>query len=879
MSNIAKRNLKLISVNIKNIEGMSTKLQFKSNLIVIYGYNRTGKTILIKCLRYAFQGFRKCGADLEKLIGDGTNGQIELLFEFKGILYKIIREVTESSESIRFLKSKIPYSDIKNLPAPKKRIIWSKINSEELIPKTSIKTRGDSTTIFSETLSELKLYPDIIDRLIALDNNQEFKNATESFGSKEGGGYENIKNLLYRDLKDKDDAIKDIIKHSDGTLKKLENQSFYINQDYQEFISEIKEVVNSKEIDIDNKNTLNNLIKTLKIEPTYNENLIEFKTALNTKQGDLENWKQKAEKLENLIPNKENNYEELRKLLESTKLKKLERTVESFIEDRKALEELQKRMAQIYRNIEDNPTKDTLKAISLDFSYLISEEVKKLLIIESLEEIVERDGLIAIPSLINQVIENFNDALKIFSRNKEILKKHKVDPKLITDILQNYRFQLEKIESPIIFEKNDKIYKLYGRVEEDEFSNKKNLNIYMQLEDLKEYVNEKEPLSIQQHLSPVKKSKAEAISKQIIKELSTEISEIIKDLEELQEIQSKLEPFKTSLNKSLDSFNEIISTLSLTGDVVSNWAEYITSQKSLAREFINKNLDVNTKIKADFDQLKESLLEIEKKYIELLKKDFTSIEQDYDVEASLNDNLMFLSEYISDFIGNCSNTIEIIKNLMNIILDKQEDYRTLCRNKELNEVLKNTIIPSIQIICSQIQGNIQLDKIEKKVMNDIKKHAEHFYHNITREGFLVLEKLSKNGRLFLKPYLKKSGGKKIEIMDSGPSGSEQASIAIGIMVALANIFNGFVVIDEVTDRFDGPTKPRFFRAIQNFSDKLFWIIVVKIDSSSKDVYTEFKQIRDYFPKADIFQTTKDGSQLTTSVHKIRSYEDLIIQED
>ncbi len=568
--------------------------------------------------------------------------------------------------------------------------------------------------------------------------------------------------MLYRDLKDKDDAINDIIKHSSTTLKKLERQNLLINQDYQEFIFMIKEALKSKEIEKENKDTLNNIIKTLKLEPTYKENLVEFKTALNTKQGDLEDWKKKAEKLVSVIPNKENNYEELRKLLESTKLKKLEAAVESFLEDRKAIEDLFKLIIQIYRNIEDTPTKETLEAISLDFSYLISEEVKELLKFESLEQIEDRDDLPAIhslPSLITPVIENFNDALKKFSRNKEILTKHKVDPMLIASTLQNYKNQLEKIKNPTIFDEKDKIYKLYGRVEEDEFSNKKELNIYIKLEDLKEYVKEKEPLSIQNHLSPVAKSKDEIIDEKIIKELSAEILEIINDLEELQEIQKNLETIKKNLNENLDSFNDIISTLSLTGDIVNNWKEHITSQKSITREFISKNLNIKAKTKADFDQLKEFLLEIEKKYTEVLKKDFASIEQEYDIELSLNDNLIFLFEYIRDFIDRSSNTIEIIKNLMNIISENQENYRSLCRNKELNEALKNTIIPSIQIICSQIQGNIQLDKIAKKVMKDIKKYAERFYHDITREGFLVLEELSKNERLFLKPYLKKSGGK------------------------------------------------------------------------------------------------------------------------
>jgi len=51
--------LTIISIKIENIEGMTIKkLDFKSKLVVIYGYNRTGKTILIKNFRYAFKGFR-----------------------------------------------------------------------------------------------------------------------------------------------------------------------------------------------------------------------------------------------------------------------------------------------------------------------------------------------------------------------------------------------------------------------------------------------------------------------------------------------------------------------------------------------------------------------------------------------------------------------------------------------------------------------------------------------------------------------------------------------------------------------------------------------------------------------------------------------------
>ncbi len=878
MNSVLKSSLKLVSLRVRNIEGMTATLVFNSNLIVIYGYNRTGKTILIRSLRYAFKGFKASGAKLSPILGDNTSGDIELVFDFKSVLYKINRELTKSNESIKFTKSKFSFVEYRDLPPPKRKSIWSSINSEELISKTSVKTRGTSSIIFTHTLNELKLYPEIIDRLIALDNNQEFKNATQSLSSREGGGFESIKELLYKDLKDKDDAIKDIIKYSAKTIQKLENQNVLIIQDYKTLMNDINQVITPKEITAEDKEDLNEIINVLKLNSSYDKNLKEFKLKLTNKQDSIEKEKKKAVRLETSIPNKEENYNGLRRLLETLKLKQLEDIVITFAKDKATINGLSSKINQIHRNIEDNPIRDSLDAISLDLLYLTSENIESLLERESLEKIDNQEILKSLPIQINKFIKNFNDALVLFNRNKELLTKHKIEPKQINNTISSYKSQLERIKNPIIFDKKDKIYTLYGRVEVDEVLEEKKLKIYMHLEDLKNYVREKEPLSIHHYISPAATSKNEEISEQAINELSLEISDIIKDLEELLEIQKNIEPIKSLLNKNLDEFNEIISTITNIDQIVSMWAEYITSQKSIAREFIYKNLAMKIKVRASFEEIGKNLVVIQEQYIEQLKNDFENLHLNYE-KATLFDNLQFIVKYLSEFIERSSDSIEIIKELITLVSDRQEDYRTLCRNKELNEKLKDIIIPSIQIISSQIQSNIQLEKIEEKVMNDIKKNAEHFYRVITREGFLVLEKFSDNGKIFLKPYIRKTGGTKLEIMDSGPSGSEQASIALGIMVALANIFNGFVVIDEVTDRFDGPTKLRFFEAIQNISSHLFWIIVVKIDSSQKDVDSEFRYIKNSFPYADIFQTTKDLKNLTTSVHKVKSYEDLVLQED
>ncbi|KKL97724.1 hypothetical protein LCGC14_1831540, partial [marine sediment metagenome] len=102
MSSVSEKNLRLVSVNIKNIEGLTTNLKFKSNLVIIYGYNRTGKTIFIKTLKYAFKGFRGQKIKLKEILGDKAASSILLVFEFSGRLYRIVREINSSEEYITF---------------------------------------------------------------------------------------------------------------------------------------------------------------------------------------------------------------------------------------------------------------------------------------------------------------------------------------------------------------------------------------------------------------------------------------------------------------------------------------------------------------------------------------------------------------------------------------------------------------------------------------------------------------------------------------------------------------------------------------------------------------------------------------------------------
>lgn len=221
--------------------------------------------------------------------------------------------------------------------------------------------------------------------------------------------------------------------------------------------------------------------------------------------------------------------------------------------------------------------------------------------------------------------------------------------------------------------------------------------------------------------------------------------------------------------------------------------------------------------------------------------------------------------------------MEIIGNFNEFLSENQETYKQLCKSLELNESLKNIIIPSIQVICAQIESNIQLDVIEEQVMTKIIKYAEHFYKEICKEGYLKFDKQTdRMGKIYLKPKIVSQEGRVINIADDMPSGSEQGSIALGIMVALAKLFNGFIVIDEVTDRFDYDSKQRFFDSIKNFSENLFWIIVLKVDARKEKIPEEFQDIRDFFSEALILQPVRRN--LKIQVKELKRFEDFTFKE-
>ena len=865
-------SLRPINIQIENISGMTATIPFDSNLVIIYGYNREGKTILIKCFNYVFNGFRpRNRVDLKHVLVDGTSGKILLTFTFKGILYRLTREITKIKEYVTFQRSNVSFQDYKTLPKVKKKLVFDGKNGIDIISRMEVLTKGASIDILPEELKKIKLHPEIIDRLIAIENIQEFKNATEKFGTT-GGGYEAIKDILHKDLKEKSDAIDRINKYTSKAVGKLESQKGIIYNKYTSFINDLKAVCKYNDGTLEYED----LINKLKLDNNYEDILKSVKSILKKDQEEYQVYRQTLETLRNNIPNKKDKYKELEDLLNSMDLNEVEEIVESHYKDVKLIKDLFSKLSQIHREIEINPPSDEIEEISIDFSTYFNDEVKDLVDGFNLDFVKEIEEILRIPEKINEYIKKFNEGITLYSKRKKILSKYNIEEKDVTNIIMSRESQLMRIKNPISFTQEDQIFNLYGKVGFDSIGNKV-LMLFMSLSELKEYINNNNPLNMDRNLLPVlTEDDDEEMAEEIIKELSKQIEESISELKDLKEALEKINQIESVLIKYLNDFEDDLKKIASTNETVDSWNGLISEQKTMARKFINKHSKKKT-TEADFEKINELLEKIESGFKKELRDEGSKIDFKMDEVKSLIESIIKYELYIEQEIKKKDRFLEIVTNFNEFLSENQETYKRLCKDTELNEALKDIIIPSIQIICAQIKSNIQLDEIERQVMNKIIKYAEHFYKEITKERFLKFEKfVDKSGKIYLKPRIITTDGRVIDLADDMPSGSEQGAIALGIMVALAKLFNGFIVIDETTDRFDYESKQRFFEAIKNYSEDLFWIIVLKVDTDSMRLLEEFQKIRDIFPNANILQPVR--RDLKIEVNKLDKFENWCYKE-
>ena len=571
-------------------------------------------------------------------------------------------------------------------------------------------------------------------------------------------------------------------------------------------------------------------------------------------------------------------YSDLEKYLSHLPLKQIVQAIELFIDSRGGIKLKYQGLNSIYRDMENTRKFEPIQKLSANFPNLSkSEETEENPLINILEEnnleIPQNSGFLSgVISEINSFITTFNNAGVLFSKFNTMLDQFQVKPENLSDHIKKYQDQLERIRNPVNFSKEDRLYPLFGHIEKS-LEGKSILKIFMPINDLNSYFESKNPVELDSFITPMSIKEEGKISEEVIKSLTDQIQKYIDDFKKMLEIQESLPEISTSLNESISQFESINEDMDKISNYFLNWNSFITENQTLAVNFIKKYLGKTPKSK-NFDSLHEILVEFQEKEIEHISTVFETYEGTYDEAETLNENLEGCIELIIEYVKYITGFLEKIDEVKDFILIKnQARYKTMCEKFILNCLIKNKIIPIMATICSRIKNNINVDSIEKKVMDSIIKYSQTFYHYITKEEFLILKKIEVDDKIYLKPYMKKPGGEDQILLDDAPSGSEQAAFSLGIMVALAKIFNAFVVIDEVANRFDHPTEMRFFDAIKQHSEDLFMIIVLWVKVKEDQVEHEFNNIRDSFPNADIFQPIKTG--MTSAVKRLQTFEDFM----
>lgn len=857
---------------MKNFAGMTATFEFSTPLVAFYGYNRTGKTNPIKAMKLLFQGVKQSISErnLSALVSNPEDASLEMVFEFNDILYRLKRRFIEAKERELFSLTSSKMAGAAYLSERggiRDKVAFDENKREDIIPETEIKLRGDNqnTKLLAEKLEAIGLYPQMIDRLIAIENVQEFKNAIKMFSTEEGG-YNTVRDLLSKELQRMQESLDNINSNSRDLGGKLQIFNQGIVDDHAGFIQGLEQLVDDEQI-IKVEEIKAIIAKLALIENPENQ-LEEFRTSLKELDEDNKTSSKRVSDLLNNVPSKRDKYKGLDEHEKNLDLALVENASIAFKAIYDSFNTIKDDLTRSASTMEENPLENDFESPEFETEALATIEFSKALSRNALQPIISPEEIDATHDHVAQIVDYFNQSLALFRRTKELKGRHGIqDINEIISKISEYESLKNKIETPskII---SSELFQLHGRVEGNR------IQVYMPVGEFVTHI-ETSPFMINDILLPYSPDGKKGISKPEIKNIIDMLQAKIDELNELKGNVEQIKSTKESLQENIDALGKIRDQFESSSKIVGTWNQNIQEALTLATTFVEKYLNRKIK-KRTFATIKIALAEARTVFCDELKDEMGD---SYVETDDLMSNLDNHEEDLSDQKCGFEATTKVIESIVDSVNSKQEDYKNWCRHVHVARLLYGKYLPTMIAINEQVLTNISIEKIEEELLQSIIEHSQAFYREITGEDHLVIEREGKPGDdIYLKTSLRRSDGDNIDLLGDAASGSEQASIALGIMVALAKMFNAFVVIDETTDRFDYPTKLRFFKVIENYSKDIFTMIVLKVDTSEKNLKDDFEIMRNTFPGAVIYQPIKapDGA-MTAS--KVDNFDDFTLLDE
>ncbi len=846
-----------IKLKSENIFRMNLDLDFKSNMIIIYGDNSIGKTLILKTLQTAFTPPRRPEKDpkIKEVIGIDPEGSIELIFRFQQKIFKITRKFTQENDYAGFFELNGEIEKINDKRPHIQKKLWKNLHNPQSPAKISKKINTRNYDDFQNLIKATGIHPEILDRLISFDNNQEFNQAVSAIGKGEGG-YTHIKEILSKDLQEKQDALNDLIDNHGWQLKKLSSKK----QDNLEKIKDLLEDLNKEMLD-------NKEIKEIYLPFQLNRNPDEIISQIESNHRNfIEELDKKRKKLDAVsiqFNKNHSNYDEI-----------------TIFDDFETIIEIEKDFEKISINY------DKLQIFHLEIKDIHSYWKTTKKSVKDVPGFLEIDALYAETALIN-----INDKLHLIAEEEENnFKNFSHNYKCIIDPLESILADMQELDSLLsqlgIKEKNishsksmwtdfnsqlDSPYILEG----DEFPmvgkfketpTGFELQSFIEMEQLSKMVKSYSTFRLSQFPLPYMQDKKDTNNDNKFEKFKQMVRIKIDQLDRCAEI---IELRENQYKTQIESIKNIINVQTILIRNLANFKSKVHSHvikyKAKLESFLSK-LNPQEILTSKSNKQLLDILKSQKRSFRGQLQNFCSIlKVDFRNDSSLKKLIELVESGIKREDNLAEQSNNIATNTYNHFLGKIKDtFKESCMFYYLADELVTKVLPVLNQIYENYQKFINIDEIAKMLMEGIISNAKLLYFKICKESFLDFD--YNPNELYLKPLFKDEQGRLIPISSTGPSGSEQATLSLGILLTLAEKFQLLVAIDEAANNFGYKRKIHYYETIDGLSKNLFTIFVIQ--KTSQDEEEDLDQIKQHFSRAQIIkpQKNQEGKMTASTIY-------------
>ena len=757
--------MRFVFVEVTNVLGLHGSVDFAGNPTLLYGRNLAGKTNLINLIRYCFVSRKTSKIYTEEkrlskdelLLNQAKEGHASFYFHHRNSLYRLEYSFKRRAHATR---QKVCLYEAKTFPQLNEKAVDSLRNLEWNL-------LASNASQLKEEFGEVGIYPDIIDVLISPSNVRNFSDAV------------NDKLVTIPDIiaKQISNVNKGATKLADNLQKLQHSVLVQEKESYAEKFTSLKGKFGNRssvrEEELVTIFTLGSATRNLGERLTGVDQEL---SRLPSEEIQLELLKQKWAPAFN---DKLSKIREAKGILQEQKEAVSQRKTLSLIDrNTEALKDLQASL----RNL---PAKGNIVALQ-DFA------------IPSVKSITFK--LLLNPQRIRKALEELETAKRSLKKASQIAKKYRVSLRLseVASLVSSYRQLMKAIKSPKPKPKGDEAMITYSK--EDKQS-----HVFIPVSSLV-----KNPAYLRGIESTPSVYKTTALSG---KRLNAVVKEIKAKMEDLEKCRVKLKwaiDANEAMKKLFPSLSDEIRYLgSKEKDIdrklrslLSTWEIRISSLSEVfALKPFQHNLDSVEGIRK-FASSCEPILKIaESNLIADFKNALSSfgvkVPRELDIEKITIDDL--LKKQSTELLAK-KDRLENIKNWINSNLSEVKETE----DKLVTIRFLETAVTVLSTILDKIREHTSYEAMAEQIAQSIEENVRTCVQMILPEELVAFRHVG-HGDFVVQTV----AGEPI----THPAGSHKAVISLGIMLALSQLFDLPLILDEASERFDYITLRNTFQLV------------------------------------------------------------------